>query len=207
VFVPRREHAQFCSVRCRVAWNRKGMGDAAVEASALRWSITAMSDMTAGLSQVRASDRPRAFAAIDETVWGVTIVDAAMVRDHIGVYDAVLAEQAPAERRAIEETLAGLRFVRNRIGHGVDLPEFVESDRPGEGKALLTGWTWKSVPRPALASLPPRARAWETTRYEAYQAQLAGHTIGEIFERATAFLNLTAAKAASIRDNSGHAAP
>ena len=182
------------------------MGDPAVEASAIRWSITAMNDMTAGLSQVRASDRPRAFAAIDETVWGVTIVDAAMVRDHLGVYDDALAAKAPAKRRAIEETLAGLRFVRNRIGNGVDLAEFVEPDRPGEGKAPLTSWTWKSVPKPALASLPPRARAWEKTRYRAYQTQLAGHTIGESFERAAAFLNLTAAKAASIRDNSEHAA-
>ncbi len=206
MFAPRREHARFCSVRCRVAWNRKGKGDPAVEASALRWSITAMRDMAAGLSQVRASDRPRAFAAISETVWGVTIVDAAMVRDHLRVYDDVLAEQAPAQRRAIEETLAGLRFVRNQIGHGVDLAEFVEPGAPGESGAPLTGWTWKSVPRPALASLAPRAQAWETTRYQAYQTRLAGHTIGEIFERAVAFLNLTAAKAASTPDNSGHAA-
>lgn len=182
------------------------MGDPAVEASALRWSITAMSEMTAGLSQVRASDRPRAFAAIGETVWAVTIVDAAMVRYHIGVYDDVLAAQAPAQRLAIEETLAGLRFVRNQIGHEVDLGEFVEPDRAGASTASLTCWTWKSVPRPALASLPPRARAWETSRYRAYQAQLAGHTIGEIFKRAVEFLNLTAAKATSIPDNSGHAA-
>ena len=194
-------------MRCRVAWNRKGMGDPVVAVSALRWSITAMSDMTEGLSQVRASDRQRAFAAIDESVWGVTIVDAAMVRNYVGVYDDVLVEQAPAERRAIEETLAGLRFVRNGIGHGVDLAEFVEPDGPGEGDAPLTSWTWKSVPRPALASLSPRARAWETARYRAYQAQLSGHTIGETFKRAAAFLKLTAAKAASIPDNSGQAAP
>jgi hypothetical protein len=182
------------------------MGDPAVEASALRWSITAMSDMTARLSQVNASDRPRAFAAIDEAVWGVTIVDGAMVRYHLGGYDAVLADQSPAERRMIEETLAGLRFVRNLIGHGVDLAEFVEPRRAGAGKVSLTNWTWKSLPQPALASLPPQARAWETSRYRAYQAQLAGRTVGEIFERSAAFLNLTAAKATSITDNSGHAA-
>ena len=182
------------------------MGDAAVEASAFRWWITAMSDMTAALSQLRASDRRRAFAAIDDTVWGVTIVDAAMVRDHIGVYDEVLAAQVPAERRAIEETLAGLRFVRNRIGRGAEFREFVEPDRPGEGKASVTGWTWKSAPRPALASLPPRARAWETKRYQAYQTQLAGHTIGEIFERVAAFLNMIAAEATSVPDDSGHPA-
>jgi hypothetical protein len=31
------------------------------------------------------------------------------------------------------------------------------------------------------------------TRYRAYQAQLAGHTIGEIFVRTAEFLNLAAA--------------
>ena len=77
---------------------------------------------------------------------------------------------------------------------------------PAKAQAPLTRWTWKSVPRPALASLPPRAQAWETTRYRAYQAQLAGHTIGETFERAAAFLDLTAAKATPVPDNSGHAA-
>lgn len=44
VFAPRREHARFCSVRCRVAWNREKMGDPAVEPSALLWSVTAMSE-------------------------------------------------------------------------------------------------------------------------------------------------------------------
>ena len=165
-----------------------------------------MTEMTRGLSQIRASDRQRAVAAIGETVWAITIVDAAMVRKHIGAYDDVLATQMPAERRTIEETLAGLRFVRNSIGYGVDLASVVGPDRPGEGKTPLTSWTWKSVPRPALASLPSRTQAWETTRYRAYQAQLAGHTIGETFKRAAAFLDLTAAKAASITDNSGRAA-
>ena len=46
-FVPRREHARFCSARCRAAWNREHMGDPAAGASALAWSITAMSDTTA----------------------------------------------------------------------------------------------------------------------------------------------------------------
>ena len=45
---------------------------------------------------------------------------------------------------------------------------------------------------PALASLTPRAREWEMTRYRAYQAQLAGQPIGETFRQATAFLNLAA---------------
>jgi hypothetical protein len=35
------------------------------------------------------------------------------------------------------------------------------------------------------------------TRYRAYQAQLAGHTIGETFDRAAAFLKLASANPAA----------
>jgi hypothetical protein len=208
LFAPRREHARFCSVRCRVAWNRGKMGGPAGEVSALLWSITAMSDTTERLPRVRAWDRPRAFAVIGEAVWWITIVDATLVRHHPDAYDAVMAAQVPAKRRLIEGTLAGLRFVRNRIGHEADLAEFIEPSAPGPGAGdgRVTAWTWKSVPEPALASLPPRGQAWEITRYRAYQAQLAGHTIGEIFGRATEFLKLAAANAPSITDVSAHAA-
>ena len=41
---------------------------------------------------------------------------------------------------------------------------------------------------------------WETMRYRAYQAHLAGHTIGETFARAAAFVQLAAADAAPITD-------
>jgi anti-sigma B factor antagonist len=62
-FVPLREHARFCSADCRAAWNREHMGDPAVEASALQWSVTAMSEATGRLAGVRVWDRPRALAA------------------------------------------------------------------------------------------------------------------------------------------------
>jgi len=190
------------------AWNREHIGDLKAGVSALQWSITAMSDSTGRLPRVRAGDRPRAFAAIGEAVWRVTIVDATLVRHHPAAYDTVLAGQAPAERRLIEESLAGLRFVRNRIGGEADLAEFIEPGvpGPGAGKGRLTGWTWKPVPEPALASLPPRAQAWEMSRYRAYQAQLAGHTIGETFGRAAEFLKLAAANALSATDISAQAA-
>jgi hypothetical protein len=182
------------------------MGDPAAELSALQWSITALSDSTDLLAVVRVGDRPRAFAAIREAVWSVTIVDATLVRHHPGSYDAVLAGRSPEERRLIEETLTGLRFVRNMISHDVDLGEFVEPSAagPGAGKAGVTGWTWRPVPAPALTSLPSRAQAWEMTRYRAYQAQLANHTIGEIFDRAVAFLQ--SADANAITDISALAA-
>lgn len=207
MFVPRREHARFCSARCRAAWNREHSGDAAAGASALQWSVTAMSDTTGRLPRMRAGDRPRAFAVISEAVWWVTIVDATLVRHHPDAYDSVLAGQAPAERQLTEGILAGLRFVRNRIGDEADLAEFIEPGDAGPGAAegRIRGWTWKPVPIPALGSLPQRAQAWEMTRYQAYQAQLAGHTIGAIFGRAAEFLKLAAADATSITDTSAQA--
>jgi hypothetical protein len=65
----------------------------------------------------------------------------------------------------------------------------------GSGDPQLTAWTWKSVPRPALDSLPARGQEWEMTRYRAYEAQLAGHTIGETFGRAVDFLKHAAEQA------------
>ncbi|MGI8450683.1 MAG: hypothetical protein ACR2MP_26590 [Streptosporangiaceae bacterium] len=184
------------------------MRDPVAGVSALQWSITAMSDTAERLSRVRAANQPRAFAVIGEAVWWVTIVDATLVRHHPDDYDAVLAGQPAAERQRIEGTLAGLRFVRNRMGHEVDHVDFV---RPGPGRAgtgddRITAWTWNSLPEPALDLLPPRGQAWEMTRYRAYQAHLAAHTIGEVFGRATAFLRLAAADTAPVPDVTARAA-
>ena len=208
-FVPRREHARFCSPCCRAAWNREHTGDLKAGTSALQWSITGMSDTTQRLSGMAAGDRPRAFAVVSEAVWWVTIVDATLVRHHLDAYDAVMAGQNPAQRELIEGILAGLRFVRNQIGDEAGLAEFIEPGEPGPdpGEGRITGWTWKPVPEPTLAPLSPRGRSWEIARYQAYQALLAGHTIGETFTRATAFLKLAAAGAPSLTDPSAHATP
>jgi hypothetical protein len=190
VFAPRREHARFCSARCRVAWNRDVAGDRLAEVSTLGWSITAMGDATGRLLRARAWDRARAFAVITEAVWWVTLVDATLVRYHPATYDAVLAGQPPADRQLTEETLAGLRFVRNWMGQHLDPADFIQpresSPRVSDGR--ITAWTWKPVPEPGLGYLSPRGQAWELTRYRAYQAQLAGHAIGEPFGRAAEFL-------------------
>jgi hypothetical protein len=206
-FVPRREHARFCSVPCRVEWNRDHVGDPAAGASALQWSLTAMSETAERLPRVGVWDRGRAFVAIGEAVWWITMVDATLVRHHLAAYDGVMASQAVTERKLIEETLAGLRFVRNRIGSEADLADFVRPSvpGPGAGRARVTGWTWMQVPAPVLRSLPPRAQAWEMTRYHGYRAQLADRTTGETFGRAVAFLTLAAADAALVSDIPAHA--
>jgi hypothetical protein len=206
VFAPRREHGRFCSARCRVAWNREKTTDPLAEVNALEWSITAMRDTTERLPRVRAWDRRRAFTVIGEAVWWVTIVDGTLVRYHPETYDRVMACQPPAERGLIEETLAGLRFVRNRMGHDVDHVDFIRPDarRPGAGDGRITDWRWNPLPEPSHASLSPRGQAWEMARYHAYQARLAGHTVGEVFGRAAAFLKVAAATATPATEVSAH---
>jgi hypothetical protein len=207
-FTPPREHARFCSSPCRVAWNREHAGDLKAEVNALDWSVTAMRDATERLATVGAWDRAQAFAVIGESVWWVTIVDATLMRYHSEAYESVMGTWAPAERGLIEGTFTGLRFVRNRMGYYIDHADFIEpeGDHSGTDKGCITTWTWRSLPEPALTSLPPRGRAWEMTRYQAYEAYLAGHTIGEVFGRAAAFLKLASAKAAWTTTGSSHTA-
>jgi hypothetical protein len=205
--VPRREHARFCSPGCRADWNREHSGDLKAGMSALRWSITAMNGTMKRLTRKTTWDQPRAFAVISEAVWWVTIVDATLVRHHLDAYDRVMADQTPEHRDLIEQTLAGLRFVRNQIGGEADLAEFIEPIQNGQdsGTGRITGCTWEPMPKSKLASLTSHRRAWEMSRYRAYQAQLAGHTIGETFGRATTFLKLAVADAPALTDASAQA--
>ncbi len=190
LFEPRREHARFCSARCRAAWNRDTLGDPAPGRSALRWSVVAMRDTARLLAATGPRDGQRAFTVIGEMVWWVTIIDATLVRHHHRAYDSVLAARTLPQRRRIEGTLGGLRFVRNRMRGDTGCGEFVRPAAAGPGAqgAPVTAWTWQPAQEPPLGSLPARGRAWEMTRYQAYQAHLAGRPIGEVFGLATAFL-------------------
>jgi hypothetical protein len=192
LFTPRREHARFCRPRCRVAWNREHTGDPQAGASALDWSIIAMREAVERLARDELMDHAQGFAVISEAVWWVTIIDATLVRYHRHAYKTAMKSQASA-RRAVEETFAGLRFVRNQMGFHLDPADFIqpEESQPGVDRGV-TAWKWRPVPELDLGSLPPRGQAWEMTRYRAYQAKLADHTIGETFGRAAAFLRLAA---------------
>ncbi len=133
-FTPLREHARFCSPRCRMAWNREHAGVAAAPAVAIDWSVTAMTEAAGRLAVAGAWDLPRVAAAVGETVWWVTLVDATLVRYHPRDYESALAGK-DVRRRKTEETLEGLRYVRNQLGKSVEPAEFV---------------------RPAPATTPPR---------------------------------------------------
>jgi hypothetical protein len=97
---------------------------------------------------------------IGEAVWWVTIVDATLVRHHPDVYDSALAGHAPAVRQLIEGTLAGLRFVRNRMGNQVDYVDFIHpaACRPGADDDRITAWTWNPVPEPTVRVGPFQPR-------------------------------------------------
>lgn len=187
-FTPRREHARFCSAHCRMAWNREHAGVAAAPAVAVDWSVTAMTE-AAGRLAAGSHDLPRLAAAVAETVWWVTLVDATLVRYHPRCYEAALASGAAPEEA--EETLEGLRYVRNQLGRSADPVGFVR--HLGEAGGLPVVWQWAAQPEPGhLDASAPRARQWELSRYHAYQARLSGHDIAQTFALCTAFLTRAA---------------
>ena len=191
-FAPRREHARFCSPRCRVAWNRRQASEPPAETGALGWSIAAMLETTDRLQQASGWDRADGLTVISEAVWWVTMVDATLVRYHLDVRSEVLARQPAAQRRMTEDTFGGLRFVRNQMGYAADPADFIQplDLRPGTARPRVAAWTWRAAPEPAAASPAHRAHGWELTRYRAYQHQLAGHPVGETFSQSVAFLRL-----------------
>ena len=157
-FAPRREHARFCSARCRVAWNRHNASAPPIETGALGWSITAMRETTGRLLRATDWDRANGFAVISEAVWWVTMVDATLMRYQPDIHSRVLAGQDPGQRRITEDTFGGLRFVRNRMGYDTDPADFIQplDSRPGAGR--IAAWTWRPVPR-TRARIAHAARA------------------------------------------------
>ena len=207
-FVPVREHARFCSATCRIAWNRQHSNDQDAGECALGWSSVAMHEATERLLRETVPGRGHAYVLISEAVWWVTIVDATLVRYYPGTYDAVLASQPAGQRVLTEGTLAGLRFVRNQMGFHTDHAEFARppqgrAGRQGSGAEPVSAWTWRPLPEPAVGFLPPPRQEWELSRHRAYQAHLAGRTMGEVFERAARFLTLAAAESNPGSDIAG----
>src|ERR1700722_14740160 len=199
-FEPRREHARFCSGPCRVAWNRAHRRGPAPQLRAPGrggGSVAGLAELAPRLAALSGADHGRAVAVVSEAVWQVTIVDATLIRYYPDVYDAVLARRSPPQRRLIEGTMAGLRFVRNRMRSEAERDAFIcasPAQPAGPDAAGPAGpCTWQPVPEPGLSSPRGARRTWEQSRYEAYQGFLAGHSVAEPFSRATEFLRLAAA--------------
>ncbi len=190
-FSPGREHARFCSARCRMAWNRAHAGVAAAPAVAIDWSVSAMTEATSRLSAATGWDLPHLAVAVGETVWWVTLVDATLVRYHPEPYERALASDG-VKRHKTEKSLAGLRYVRNQLGRGAEPATFIQPLASGDAGA---GWTWRALPEPCLDGFTPTGQHWELNRYKAYQSRLAGHNIAGTFTRCAEFLADAAALA------------
>lgn len=209
-FTPRREHARFCTARCRMAWNREHGGVAAAPVAAIDWSVIAMAEAADRFAWATEWDLVHAATAVSETVWWITLVDATLVRYQPGGYENTLAALGPGRRRKTEETLAGLRYVRNQLGCSVDPASLIRPLRRGDGASDgsggtggtgdATAWTWNSLPEPDLTQLPEGSRRWEMGRYRDYQARLAGHDVARVFARCAGFLERAAG--ASYADES-----
>jgi hypothetical protein len=181
-----------------------------VSSAALDWSLTAMTEATARLARSRLSGAGPAGAhaavAVSEAVWWVTIVDATLVRYHPDCYDATVEALPPDQQQEIEQTLAGLRFVRNQIGTHLDPGEFI-CVRPDPGKRRPGGHVpgnsdrraaalaWIPVAPPEDGDLSPSGQEWERGRYQAYTERLAGQGVARTFTLAARFLRHAAAAA------------
>jgi hypothetical protein len=152
-----------------------------------------MTEATDRLPRVAGLDRRRAFAVISEAVWWVTIVDGNLVRYHPETYDSELAGRRDANRLEVEETLAGLRFVRNQIGNDIDRGDFIRPVTGAAGPRHARDWTWTSLPEPTGETMSPRGLEWEMTRYKAYQSRLAGRPVVATFRCAASFLKIVSA--------------
>jgi hypothetical protein len=101
------------------------------------------------------------------------------------------------QQEEIEQTLAGLRFVRNQMGIHLDPDEFIRvtGRASGDGEPEVT-LTWNALTPPTAGSLSPSGQEWERGRYLAYQERLAGQGVARAFTLAARFLRHAAGNAA-----------
>jgi len=178
-----------------------------VSFAALDWSVNAMSEVTRRLedSGHTLGLLVTAATAVSDATWWVTLVDATLVRYQPCEYDATLESLPPAEREEIEQTLSGLRYVRNQMGLHIDPVDFLQAGPAGQ-RTPMSGtlasrprspgeapWTWSPLPAPVVRDLTPRGQEWEYSRYQAYRRWLAGRPVTRAFTRAAGFLQQAAA--------------
>ncbi len=177
-----------------MAWNDEHAGVAAAPAPAIGWSVAAMTETARQLSAPRTWDLTALADAVADAVWWVTLVDATLVRYHPRNYETTLAGRS-ARRRETEQTLEGLRYVRNQLGASVAPADLIMPPSADESPS----WTWRSLPPPDTPGAGPRARKWELSRYRAYQARLAGRDVTAAFTWCAEFLALAARLAGDER--------
>lgn len=164
------------------------------------WSLASASEALRRLAA--AAETPQAVAAATEAVWWITTADAALNRRHPGPYGRALASLDPAARRAVERSLAGLRFIRAQLGYRADPADFIQvQPAPASSGTPAEDWTWSPLPPPS----PQRGAAREASPYREYRAQLAGRPLTEALNLTAGFL--AQAHAAAPARRRGTSAP
>ena len=114
----------------------------------------------------------KAFAAIGEAVWWISVVDSTLRQT--AAYKSLM-DDGPW----IKETLSGIRSVRNRIGHEASIVDFVDLDHLmhlSSEKRVLSFWTWKAVSSPK--------RSGHEADHQAYVSALQGKLVFDTFRTA-----------------------
>ena len=145
----------------------------------------AMNDATDRVNKIGASGLPRAYAAIGEAVWWITIVNDTLRHGHRDAYEQAAALTFPGPA----DTINGLRSVRNRIGHKADLVDFIHpvAAREWSADGRITAWAWKAVAPPAQGDRTGRQHRRDLELHRAYDNALAGQNIVGPFMLATGF--------------------
>jgi hypothetical protein len=149
---------------------------------ALVWSMKAMDEAINRVNRVATSDPAAGFAAIGESMWWITVVNDTLRRDYEVAYDQAPGMMSPNPT----DTLDGLRSVRNRVGHDVDLVTFIEpvASRTDPGDGRITAWAWRSLP-PPVEGAGGRNRPHQQQRaeqlHQAYERALAGQNVWQSF--------------------------
>ena len=94
------------------------------------------------------------------------------------------------------DTILGLRSVRNRIGHEVDLVDFIRpiASRPDPGDGRITAWVWQHVVPPSKEGLTDGQYKSALKFHRAYETAVVddgqGGNIVYAFMLVTGFLDL-----------------
>ena len=120
-----------------------------------------------------------------------------MTRRCPAAYGRALAALDPAERRALERSLAGLRFIRSQLGYFADPGDFVQ---PAPGTPAIA-WTWRSLPPPP----PQRGTARDAGPYANTGPSSPGGLSRKRSRGPPSFLSLTHAKATGDGHRNGPA--
>jgi hypothetical protein len=151
----------------------------------LSWSMQAIQDAMDRPNKIAATDLPRAFAAIGETLWWIIILDGTLRDRYRLQYDRAISLTSPNPT----DYLNGLRSVRNRIGHEAPLVDFLDplAAREWSADGRVTARAWKAIEPPARRLRSAKDHERDLQLHAAYSTSLVGQNIWQSFMVSSGF--------------------